>query len=172
MSGEYVFVDESKRGAYVVVAAVVTTADLDITRRTLRGLLLSGQRALHFKDEQDGRRRALLTAFSGLPLEVWVYVRRGGNPVAARQACLEALVDGLSPVAERLVLELADGDLAADRRVLYAAQRKHSGTWTYHHLRAPQEPILWASDGIAWAWSHGGSWRASISGLVTRTVEV
>ena len=78
----------------------------------------------------------------------------------------------LPAAAERLVLELADGDLAADRRVLYAAKRKHAGAWTYHHLRAPQEPILWAADGIAWAWSHGGTWRASISGLVTRTVEV
>jgi hypothetical protein len=172
MPGVHVFVDESKRGAYVVVAAAVATTDLDATRRSLRGLLLPGQSALHFKDEQDGRRRSLLGSFTGLQVEGRVYVRHGGNQVAARQACLEALVEDLPSGAERLVLELADGDLAADKRVLYAAQRKHAGTWTYHHMRATQEPVLWAADGLAWAWSRGGSWRSSVTGLITKTVKV
>ena len=168
--------DESKRGSYVVVAAVVVPGDLEDARRVLRGLLLPGQSALHFKNERDGRRRQLLTGICSLPVEAAVYVSDAKGQATARRACLEAVVADLAEEkAERPVLELSDGDLAADRRTLFDAGRKHAGTspaLRYDHLRAPAEPLLWVPDAVAWAWSHGSPWRARISSLVTNVRRV
>lgn len=170
MTGRHAFVDESKRGGYIVVAAIVVPGDLDSARRALRGLLLPGQSALHFKNERDGRRRQLLSGMCGLPVEALVYVSGAKGQVEARRACLEAVVsDVVGECAERLVLELSEGDVAADRRTLFEAVRKHGGPEAplrYDHLRAPAEPLLWVPDAVAWAWSHGGPWRDRVSPLV------
>ncbi len=53
----HVFVDETKRRGYLLVASAVVPSDLDATRRMLRGLVLPGQRRLHMKDESDPRKR-------------------------------------------------------------------------------------------------------------------
>lgn len=158
------------------MAAVVVPGDLDSVRRELRGLLLPGQSALHFKNERDGRRRQLLGAICGLPVEAFVYVSAVKSQVEARRACLEALVADLAGEgAQRLVLELSDGDLAADRRTLFDAVRKHfeaGDGLRYAHLRASAEPLLWVPDAVAWAWSHGGGWRERVSLLVAGARDV
>lgn len=158
------------------MAAVVVPGDLDSVRRELRGLLLPGQSALHFKNERDGRRRQLLGAICGLPVEAFVYVSAAKSQVEARRACLEALVADLAGEgAQWLVLELSDGDLAADRRTLFDAVRKHfeaGDGLRYAHLRASAEPLLWVPDAVAWAWSHGGGWRERVSSLVAGARDV
>lgn len=58
MSG-HVFVDETKRRGYLLVAAVVVPADPDPVRKAMRALVLPGQRRLHMKDENDQRRRSI-----------------------------------------------------------------------------------------------------------------
>ena len=63
MSG-HIFVDESKRRGYLLVATVVVPGDLDSIRRVLRGLVLPRQRRLHMKDESDQRRRSIATAIA------------------------------------------------------------------------------------------------------------
>jgi hypothetical protein len=60
----HVFVDESKRRGYLLVASVVVPGDLDSVRRVLRGLVLPGQRRLHMKDENDQRRRSIASAIT------------------------------------------------------------------------------------------------------------
>jgi hypothetical protein len=180
MSGRHAFVDESKRGGYVVVAAVVVPGDLDATRRALRGLLLPEQSALHFKNERDDRRRQLLTGICDLPVEALVYVSDAKGQVEARRACLRAVVaDLVGEGAAWLVLELSDGDLAADRRTLFAAVREHQGDGSgpdgplrYDHLRAAADPLLWVPDAVAWAWAHGGVWRERVSSLVAGVTQV
>jgi hypothetical protein len=140
-------------------------------RRALRALLLPGQNALHFKKEKDGRRRFLLGQIVQLEVSARIYVRRAGNPVEARRACLEAAVLD-EPDAARFVLDLAEGDRAADRRTLFDARQKCGGSFTYHHLTPPQEPILWVADALAWAWSHGSPWRSLVAPLVAGAREV
>lgn len=60
----HVFVDETKRRGYLLVASVVVPGDLDPIRRTLRGLVLPGQRRLHMKDESESRKRSIATAIA------------------------------------------------------------------------------------------------------------
>ena len=116
----------------------------------------------------------MLTAICELPVEALVYVSDAKSQVQARRACLEAVVaDLVGEGAARLVLELSDGDLAADRRTLFASVRKYGedlpGTGAslrYDHLRATAEPLLWVPDAVAWAWSHGGAWGERVSSLV------
>jgi hypothetical protein len=176
VTGRHTFVDESERGGSVVVVAVVVPADLDGARRALLGLLLPGQSALHFKNERDGRRKQLLTAIGGCPVEALVYVSEAKSQVEARRDCLAAVVDDVAGEGTaRLVLELPDGDLIADRRTLYDAVRKQSGTGAllrYDHLRAPAEPLLWVPDAVAWAWSHGGQWRDRVASLIAGVRQV
>ena len=175
MGGRHAFVDESKRGDYVVVAAVVVPAELVSIRRELRAMLLPGQSALHFKAEQDGRRRQLLAGISALPVEAYVYISQTKNQVSGRKSCLQALVvDLVAEDAERLVLELSEGDLAADRRTLFEALRGQSRGpgLRYNHLKAPAEPMLWVADAVAWAWTHDGRWRAQVDRLVARVTQL
>jgi hypothetical protein len=171
VDGGHVFIDESKRSGYLIVAATVSPACVEASRRVLRALLLPGQNALHFKKEKDGRRRFLLGRMAQLEVEARVYLRRAGNAVDARRACLEAAVFD-EPAAARFVLDLAEGDRPADRRTLFEARQKCGGNFTYHHLTPPQEPLLWVADAIAWAWSHGSPWRPLVAPLVMGSREV
>ena len=55
------FVDESLRRRYLLAAACVPVSELSDTRVVMRGLLLSGQRRLHFTEESKQRKKILLT---------------------------------------------------------------------------------------------------------------
>jgi hypothetical protein len=49
----HAFVDESRRNStYYVAAAIAVPAQLTRTRRTMRSLLLPGQREIHFYKER------------------------------------------------------------------------------------------------------------------------
>ena len=94
MSGGQVFVDETKRRDYLLVAGVVMPADLDAVRKIMRGLVLPGQRRLHMKDENDSRKRSLATAIavSGVHATIYDAGRRYRNERERRAACLRAVV--------------------------------------------------------------------------------
>jgi hypothetical protein len=65
------------------------------------------------------------------------------------------------PCAERVVVERDETTLDFDRRVLYAAARKHGCAETLQYdLLAPHlDPMLWIPDAVAWAWVKNGEWR-------------
>ena len=54
---DYVYVDESKARAYILVATAVSAADRASVEKELRSLLKHGQRRLHFNSESDRRGR-------------------------------------------------------------------------------------------------------------------
>lgn len=173
MGGAHVFVDESKRAGYVVVAVSVDPDRVDGVRRALRAMLLPGQNSLHFRDERDGRRRALLAQMSALEVSATVYVSGDRHAVQARRSCLQALAaDAAGQEVEMIWLELADGDLPADRRTLFQAQQELKAGFVYRHVRAPQEPGLWVADGVAWAWPQGGRWRQCVAAMIGDVVQV
>jgi len=58
----HAFVDETKPGGLLMVAAVLAPRDLGPARTTMRGLCLPGQSRLHFTKERPGRRGQIAAA--------------------------------------------------------------------------------------------------------------
>ncbi len=172
----HIFVDETKRGGYLLVASAVVPGDLDSTRRMLRGLVLPGQRRLHMKDESDSRKRSIATAVavSGVTATIYGAGRRHRNERERRAACLTALVvDAAARDDAMLVLEQDDTLVVADRKLLYRATREAGcPDLRYEHRRAAVEQLLALPDSIAWCWAKGGDWRRRIEPVVTDVREV
>lgn len=172
----HAFVDETMRGGYYMAAALMVPKDLARVRKAISALLLSGQRRIHFNTERDSRRRQILSTIVELQPEVVIYDASGHrDDRAARQACLEALVDDLAARrAHRLVIERADSLLTNDQRILYARVHKTgcADTLTYVHQRTHEEPLLTIPDAVAWCWTKGGHWRSTISQIVARVDRV
>ncbi len=172
----HVFVDESKRRGYLLVASVVVPGDLDPTCRMLRGLVLPGQRRLHMKDESEPRKRSIATAIavSGTQATIYDAGRRYDTEWERRSACIRALV---AEAAQRgdamLILEQDDTLIAADRKLLYRAARDEGcPDLRYEHRRAAAEQLLALPDAIAWCWAKGGDWRRRVEPIVTNVREV
>ncbi len=176
MSG-HVFVDETKRRGYLLVAGVVSPEDLDPLRRSLRGLVLPGQRRLHMNDENDSRRRSIATAIavSGVQATIYDAGRRYRNERERRAACLRALVaDAAGRGNGMLVLEQDDSLVRWDNQQLIEFTRAAGcrNTLRYEHRRAAAELALAMPDAIAWCWAKGGDWRRRVEPVVTTVREV
>jgi hypothetical protein len=173
----HIFVDETKRRGYLLVASVVVPAELDSVRKVLRGLVLPGQRRLHMKDESDQRRRSIATAItvSGITATIYDAGRRYGNERERRAACLHALViDAARRGDAMLVIEQDDTLLSRDNQHLIEYTREVScrDTLRYEHRRASAELLLAVPDAVAWCWAKGGDWRRRIEPVVTDVREV
>ncbi len=173
----HVFVDETKHRGYLLVAGVVVPGDLESVRRTLRGLVLPGQRRLHTKDENDQRRRSIATAIaaSGVTATIYDAGRRYRNERERRAACLHALIiDAAQRGDAMLVLEQDDTLLSWDNQRLIEFTREAGcrDTLRYEHRRAASELLLAVLDAIAWCWAKGGDWRRRVEPIVTNVREV
>lgn len=158
----HVFVDETKRRGYLLVASAVVTGDLAPTRRMLRGLVLPGQRRLHMKDESDSPGSwSIATAIAVSSVQTTIYDagRRHRTERERRAECLRSLVVDLAGEdIAMLVLEQDDTLVASDRKLLY---------------RVTRDAGCAALPGaIAWCWARGGDWRRRIEPVVAdvRTV--
>jgi hypothetical protein len=169
----HIFIDESKRRDYLVVAAVVVPADLGALRLALTELLLPGQRSLHMTDESDGRRTTIAKALVSAGVESIVYDagRSYATQLQARAACLRLLVDDLTRDAgdTLMIIDQDDSLVHSDRQLLYEAVRKldRAGSLRYDHRRRQAELLLGIPDAIAWCWAKGGRWRTLISPTVS-----
>jgi hypothetical protein len=171
----HAFVDESRRGSYLLVAAVVEPAQLAPGRVLLRGMCRPQDRRLHFNAMTDPRRRKTAAALAAAPLRCWVYLGRG-EPESARQVCLAQLLTELLAVqCQRLVIESrGSSDDARDARTLNAAlgpTPSKSGL-VHEHLRPYEDPLLWVPDAVAWCYGAGGDWRRRIAPLVQRSTDL
>lgn len=173
----HVFADETKQRSYLLVAGVVVPNDLDTVRKTLRALVLPGQRRLHMKNENDQRRRAIAAAVVGSGISATIYdaARRYSNERDRRAACLRALVGDCARRGDAmLVLEQDDTLLSWDNQRLIEFTRDAGcrDTLRYEHRRAAGELLLAVPDAVAWCWAKGGDWRRRIEPVVTdvRTV--
>lgn len=172
----HVFVDETKERGLLVAAAVVLPADLVAARRTIRDLILPGQRRIHFHKEKDDRRRQIIAAVATLSAHAVIFdARDHRNARMAREACLVDLVEHAAKInAARLVLERDDSTFQADRRLLFEQVRRSglSGALRYDHLRAHEECLLAIPDAVAWCWAKGGRWKTSVQRLVRESRQV
>ncbi len=142
----HVYVDESKRGGYLLVASMHPIEELAEARSLMRGLDLKGQRRVHMTKESVPRRRVIVATLVGAGIRANVYDagRRYAHELDARQACLRALVDDIAPHPDSmLILEQDDSLLDWDRRCLYA-QTRAAGTTSlrYEHRRAATDQLL------------------------------
>ncbi|MFI9007126.1 hypothetical protein ACIGNX_07850 [Actinosynnema sp. NPDC053489] len=163
----HAFLDESRRGpTYLVAVVIARPRDLDPVRSALRAKVKPGQRRLHFKKEGDSRRGEIVTLLHGLRLRARVFLHEHSNDRIARQACLTAAGRHLIDIgAVRLVLESCAHQDAEDRHTLASVTRKVFAL-DYEHFRPHEDPMLWASDAIAWCYGAGGEWRRRVAGLV------
>ncbi|HMS48327.1 hypothetical protein [Candidatus Neomicrothrix sp.] len=158
----HVFVDESLRRRYLLAAACVPVSELSDTRVVMRGLLLSGQRRLHFTEESKQRRKVLLAELCRLNVRIRIY-SAAGKPTPARSAALEALLADLpSAGARRLVIE-GRGRSQDQVDVRQIARAQHTDrtvrSMEYDHMKPAEEPLLWIADAAAWAYGAAEDWR-------------
>ncbi|MBM0232337.1 hypothetical protein JNW91_10965 [Micromonospora sp. STR1_7] len=172
----HVFVDETKERGLLIAAAVVLPADLAAARRTIRDLILPGQRRIHFHKERDDRRRQIIAALGTLSAHAVILDARGHRDArVAREACLVALVEHAAKInAARLVLERDDSTFQADRRLLFEQVRKSgmSSNLRYDQLRAHEECLLAIPDALAWCWAKGGRWKTSVQRVIRESRQV
>jgi hypothetical protein len=166
----HAFVDESKRHGLLLAVALVTPRDLAPIRSTMRHLCLPRQTRVHFKEESNRRRQAIIDAICATRVTVDLY---DGTAVRsekeARAACLHQIVVDLAKVGgRRLVIEQEDSMLRADTHVLFNSRRQAGveDVLTYDHLRPQAEPLLWIADAAAWCWTQGPGWRRRIAPIV------
>ncbi len=125
--GAHLFVDESKAGDYLLVAAVIVPAELVTARAFARSLIYKGQPRLHMKKESDARKKQIAAAIVAASMQAVVYraTHPVGHELTARAACLEALVkDAAGSNAHRLVLERDDSLEKWDNQQLIELTRK------------------------------------------------
>jgi hypothetical protein len=160
-----VFVDESKRRDFVLVAGAVLPGALATARQSIRALYLPGQKGIHMVREKPGRQRTILEVINQLDVEVVLYVAPRGafkTQNQARKCCLEQLVMDMGSAGHSDLLIERDDTLAAeDRRVIrnQLALQGSLDTVRYRHGKVQGEPLLAIPDAIGWAWPQKGDWR-------------
>ncbi|ARU53614.1 hypothetical protein CBR64_03360 [Cellulosimicrobium cellulans] len=177
MRGGHVFVDESKKQDYLLVAAVIIPGELALARKMVRGLQKPGQRRLHMVKESPARQHTILSTLGTLGARVTIYQAGVGyrTNIERRGACLERLVEDIATAGcARLMLESEQGEEERDRRLLYreTGRRGCRDSLTYAHATAAAEPLLAIPDAIAWAWARGGDARRRAEPLVADVVRL
>ncbi len=177
MTTRHLYVDESKRRGYVMVASVHVGDHLETVRSVVKTLLLPGQRYLHMKDENDGRKRRIAANLVAAGVEATVYQAgpQHRHDKERRAACLEALVDTHADgQPTRLVIERDMGLVKFDNQQLIEFTRAAQcrDVFSYHHRDKHEELLLGIPDAIAWCWAKGGEWRQLIKPVVIRVVDV
>lgn len=176
--GFHAFIDESCRGqTYVLCVAYVPVDCLGTTRKQLRGLLLPGQRELHFKHEKDRRRRSLADHIARLPVTATVYVSavapRTQEKVRQRAVgrCLQDVVDS---GGQRLVFDSREQQDAEDRATIYRELRTRDPIppVTYEHLNSKSVPELWIPDAVAWCFGAGRDWKRRVTPIIANVIDL
>lgn len=173
MTTRHIYVDETKRRDYLLVASVHLSPDLRAHRSLVGGLLLPGQRYLHMKDEKEGRKRTIAKAIAASGVEATVYIASAANyrtELPRRAACLRALVEDQAGADDvRMVIDEDEGLVSWDNQRLidYTRQAACRETMRYQHKQSHADLLLAFPDAIAWCWAKGGSWRAIVEPIVT-----
>lgn len=171
----HAYVDESKRGPYLMCAFVTDPGQRGQVAAVLNQIRKPGAPRIHMKNESDSTRRAVLSALSDLQVQSTMFVSRIKPMVTARAAIIE---DGIWPHIRReqitrLILEPEAGQDERDRRQLYQlAQRDKVTDLSYDHLPPITEPMLWVPDAIAWAYGAGGNWRQRAYPVITQVIDI
>jgi len=177
------YVDESQPdpradpGAYLLAAAMLPTEDLQAARAAVRSLLLRGQRKLHWRDENEQRRKLLTAAVADIEALHLVVVRVDlqASSERRRRLCLRRLLCELDAAGVAQVhLEAREArQNGRDLQLLGAlrAQQAIGPTIRMHHQPGPSEPLLWMPDLVAGAVGAARqgrvAYRVQLDGVLT-----
>ncbi len=159
MTAEFrAFVDESSavrsdtRQEYLIGAALIPLDECDEVREDLRSLALPGQIKLHWTDESELRRRAIVDKIATLaPMTVVVthLSERLRKTERCRRKCLEALYHDMvgMEVFDVLLEDRSVSQNKKDRGHLVALRSQGLDTrLRIDHQRGGDEPLLWIAD--------------------------
>jgi len=162
------FVDECKAKEYYLAAAVTTSASLTTVRNALKAGRHKGTDYIHFVRERDAVKDRFIGIMRECDLTAIMYVSATKKHATAREACLHAMLDDIAAQQIRQLTIESDVSVdVADRRII--AQRLKELKYAdlrYQHRGKKEEPLLWASDAIAWCYNRGGIWRQKIEPLL------
>jgi hypothetical protein len=169
------WIDETKAARYVVVAAVIDSADIADVRAAMRSHLRGSQRAIHFNSETDAVRRAALATIAAAPVAARVY-RYGtkATDAIAREACIRQIArDARAQGVQRLVIELDTSFVESDELWLREelGSSRNRSLW-FDHRPKRADPLLWVADGIAWCLQRDAAWRRLLDGLAVETFDL
>lgn len=174
----HAFMDESERDRrYYLCVALVEPAQLKPLRRKLAGLLMPGQRELHFYHEKPPRRRVVADKIARLPIAVRIY-QTAYTPKTdeiARQECLDlAITDLLKIGSHRLVIDSRAERDRFDAKTIRNQLRDQpaSCNFSYDHHDSKQEPLCWIADAAGWCFGAGGDWRRRIMPIIDDVIEL
>lgn len=152
------FADESSavrsdtRQEYLIGAALIPLEACDEIREQLRSLALPGQVKLHWTDESESRRRAIVSRISELaPMTVVVthLSERVKKNERCRRKCLEALYHDMvgMEVFDLLLEDRSPSQNSRDREHIVALQGQGLDSRVrIAHQRGGDEPLLWIAD--------------------------
>jgi len=175
--GGQVFVDESKAGDYLLIAVPVLPSQLALLRKTVRGLVLPGQRRIHMNNESPTRKRQILAAINEVAPTAVIYRadKMYSGELVRRKACLSALVkDAVRENRTELILDADPTMQQRDDGWIIEAIRM-SGSYyglAHRHAHSAHEPLLVLPDAIGWAWARKGEWRNKLSDVSITVVDV
>lgn len=136
-------------------------------RKVVRGLTLPRQSRLHMVRENPARKAQIVAALVALDVTATIYDagRRHPSELAARAACLRALIEDQAGMATSVTIEQDDGMVSHDNQAFIDLTRAtgQRDTLRYEHQRAVAEPLCALPDMIAWCWTKGGDWRERIT---------
>lgn len=172
----HMYVDESAASDYLVIGALVASADVARARAAMKGLLLPGQRSLHMKNERN-RAGQILGVVIELQPRVLIYrVERGVPAMEARSRCVRALArDACELGVARVVFDAIESVVDRDRSWVNSGSRsagRRIPPFTYHHQRRHEEPLLWIADAVGWAWARGAGHRRMVESIIDRIIDL
>lgn len=169
----HMFVDESKRGGYLLAATLIAPNALHSARVMMRELLFPGCRRVHFKTEQDSRRRLIVSRMVHSGHQVHIYSGRGHSE-QVRTLLLERLTsDAIDAGVTRLVLDSRDNiGNKRDRSTLGNQTKAREAGMVHEHIESWTEPALWISDAAAWCYGAGGDWKRRIAPITASVTDV
>ena len=140
-------------GTYILGVVLADEASAPGIRNAMSALRLKGQHKLHWRDEDDKRRRVMAEAVAELPVMGLVVVRHrlpAERPERRRRKCLEQLVPDLTGCSRLIAESRGPADDARDRQMLDALRRRKTAPAGLHldHVAGPADPGLWVADAL------------------------
>lgn len=168
-----VFIDEGKRGGYLLCAAVVPSADVAAARPTMRALKPGNRRRLHMHSQGSTRRQQILARFLAAPpisaAQLWRAPIRGRPERDSRDDCFRELVEGVLDLGVRRIVVKSCSQDRQDERVIGESPARAGAIRrvSYSVVPAKTDELLRAADVITWAYGAGGDARRAVAGLLT-----